>query len=647
MVMIITLMLLPICVIVAGIMLRTLTAERYFLQNETNIGQSFYMAEAGLNIGHRCFVASQIANTAAVEAYTHIKNTSADPLEAGTVVSSSFLTIPSYISSRIPFTRVASGTYRGWYEYAWNPGDDLSASFTGTGLRERIRFRVSKTFADASAASRPNTWEIVSEAEMGTVKKTHRMSGKLEGFFDYALLGKNDLNEFIRGADQEIRGKVHANGNIHFRPESGKNLNIYTDAMTATGKFIYGKDAVGRTSSGFNLRVSYAKATGSLVSWTAGLQSDSADWLHATKGAISKFGGNVLDGKLNAQPRSLPPSESFEPDGYYAQKASLKLSLDRSGNLLVNGGSLASSPIAGAVVKKRMMNHLEAREVDVYELDFSKIGSDAYPNGLIYSEVRTVLTNAQKLPQSTTLVSQTTIFTKGDFNKELATLDDLNKRQGTGPYAGPGGTENPMPNHTTKVSAALITKDRITHLSKGFNVSPSVAKNATPSEPEEYAGDNTFVNREGKKNSDPVIEINAALVDGAPLWDEWENRTPDPEGGKPKPKFAYDTHTNPKVYSPAMKAEVGVATSWDDYLESLGGSNVVVKRRGSIIHMDNATLQDNLTDTNPPLGVLAWHRSWSSNYSAPFRDYGYDPLLKTNPPPFAPVTSSKSHWQAR
>jgi hypothetical protein len=641
--MIITLMLLPICVIIGGIMIKTLTAEKYFLHHETNIGQSFYMAESGLNLGHRSFIASQIANTAAIEAYTHSKTSSDSSDEAGDVVASDYLTVPSYILDEINFVRVETGPYQGWYEYAWNPGDNIDESFTGTGLRERIRFRVSKTYTDASPAARPVTWEIVSEAEMGTVKKTHRMTGKLEGFFDYALLGKNDINEFIRGADQDIRGKVHANGNIHFRPEPGRTLNIFTDSMTATGKFVYGKDAVGRTSSGFTVKVTRENADGSLVTWPAGLQSDHPDWLHDTKGAIAKFGGNVLDGKLNAQSRSLPPAESFEPDGYYSEKASLKLTVNAGGNLEVNGGSLASSVISDAVTKKTMRNHLEGRDVDVFELDVSKLTADDYANGLIYSEARLILTNAQKLPRATTLVSQTTIFTKGDFNKELATQDDYQKSRGIGPYASDG----PMPSHTTKVSSALITKDRITHLSKGFTVSTSVARNATPSEPEEYPEDNEWVNRDNGGNNKAVIEINAALVDGAPLWDEVENRVVDPEGGKPKPRFAYDTHTNPTVYSPAMGRNVPVATAWDDYVESLGSNNVIVKRRGSIVHMDNATLQDNLTDTNPPLGVLAWHRAWSSTYSAPQRDYGYDPLLKTSPPPFSPVTSSKSHWQGK
>ena len=91
-----------------------------------------------------------------------------------------------------------------------------------------------------------------------------------------------------------------------------------------------------------------------------------------------------------------------------------------------------------------------------------------------------------------------------------------------------------------------------------------------------------------------------------------------------------------------------MATSWDDFLEDLGGTpKVVVKKRGSIVHMDNATLPNSLSVTNPPLGVLAWHRSYSSHYSAPVRDYGYDETLKKDPPPFQPVAATKLLWQDR
>lgn len=106
----------------------------------------------------------------------------------------------------------------------------------------------------------------------------------------------------------------------------------------------------------------------------------------------------------------------------------------------------------------------------------------------------------------------------------------------------------------------------------------------------------------------------------------------DPTVLSTEPRYDYTMDTNQ-------------ATSWDDFLENLSG--VVVKKRGSIVHMDNATLPLSLGETNPPLGILAWHRSWSSHYTPPVRDYGYDETLKKDPPPFQPVSATKILWQPR
>jgi hypothetical protein len=636
MIMVVTLMILPICVILGATMLRILVTEKYFLQNEGHLGQTFYMAESGLAIAYRSFLERRISDVSDVQGYTHSKEASDGPEVSGEVITTGHLTIPTAIAAVTPFRRLTSGKYAGWYEYAWAPGDDHE-SLTGTGLQERVRFRVAHVYGEGASANRPSSWEIVSEATLGHITKTHKLTGKLEGFFEYALLGKGDVNEFIRGADQFIQGKVHANGNIFFRLESGRTLTIRTDALTATGKFVYGVDAAGRPSSGFTVKVSRSNEGGALATWTPGLGSDSSNWHSLSKGALALFDGTVKDGQLNVQPRSTPPVESFEPGGFYfqnAQSGGLLISSGTSGQVLVNGVALAQSdkgpnaPSADRIVSEvRLRNHLEGRDVTVYEIDVSKLGADDYPNGLIYSELPIVLSNAQKLAQKTCIVSQSTIMTRGDFNKEQATLDDFQRNAGTGSYAAAGAS----PNHTTKKSAALITKDRIIHVSKSFPLSTSVALNATPGEAEEYAGDNSNVNRSNSRGSAPVIEVNAALIDGAPLFDEVENRMENPQGGTPIPSRSY---TVPST----------AATSWDDFLENLGG--VVVKKRGSIIHLDNATLPDRLDIIDPPPGVMAWHRSWNRHYTAPVRDYGYDVLLKNDPPPFQPVTATRILWQA-
>jgi len=653
-IMVFTLLIMPICVIMGAIMIKTLISERYFLQNEKSIGQSFYMAEIGLNVAYSAYVRAQV-ETSSVEAYTHLKASTDGPNDSGAVIPTGYLTLPTQVTAAIPFQRVASGPYQGWYEYKWTPGD-AHESLTGTGLKELIRFRVSRM--QVGQNQRNTSWEIVSEAEFAGLKKTHRQTGMLEGFLDFAELGKGDINEHIRGADQFITGKVHANGNIYLRPESGRTLTFRTDSMTATGKFVYGKDAVGRSSSGFTVKASKTNQNGSLVTWPVGFNSDSSNWHDPRTGVLALFDGTVRDGATGATPKSMPPVASFEPGGFYyqnAQSGGLLISKSSTGQVQVNGVPLASSPLGPSGKKVisavTVRNHLEGRNVTMYQIDFDQKESAARPagqqlaasdygNGLIYSEFPVVITNGAKLPRKTTIVSQSTIMTKGDFNKEQATSDDLNLWTNGGTV---GGNYYPPRTWTSKQSAALITKDRIFHVSKGFNLTTTVPLKAAPTEGEEYAGDNRHVNRDNGQTTTNVIEINAALIDGAPLHDEIENRVVNP--AYPDPNDPNVLATKPK-YDYTMSTTM--ATSWDDFLEDLGGTpKVVVKKRGSIVHMDNATLPNSLSVTNPPLGVLAWHRSYSSHYSAPVRDYGYDETLKKDPPPFQPVAATKLLWQDR
>ena len=573
-IMVFTLLIMPICVILGAVMLKTLINERYFLQQEKTIGQSFYMAEIGLNIGYSAYVRAQV-DSESVEAYTHLKVPTDGPNDPGAPIQTGYLELPAEVVNEIPFVRVENGAYEGWYQYEWNPGDSHE-SLTNTGLKEVIRFRVSR--GQIGAELRPTSWEIVSEAEFGGITKVHRQYGILEGFLDFALLGKNDLNEFIRGADQFITGKVHANGNLFFRLEPNRTLTIRTDSMTATGKFVYGKDAVGRPSQNFTVRVSEADEDGSLVTWPAGFESDSGDWNHPEDGVLALFQGTVKDGATGADSKSMPPVASFEPGGYYYQNADngngLLISKGSGNQVLVNGQPLNSSPLGpngrGIIRQVNVGNHLEERDVTMYELNFDQEGDEIdiddritpsdYGNGLIYSEFPVVISNGKLLPRKTTIVSQSTIITRGDFNKELARQEDYDLWEDGG--IGPDGNNYSPGEWTTKRSSALITKDRIFHVSKEFDLSTSVGRNTTPNEPEEYPQDNEHVNRDNGRGNAAAIEINAGLLDGAPLHDEVENREVNPN--YPDPDDPSVLSTRPK-YDYTM--DTSQATSWVDFLE--------------------------------------------------------------------------------
>jgi hypothetical protein len=97
-------------------------------------------------------------------------------------------------------------------------------------------------------------------------------------------------------------------------------------------------------------------------------------------------------------------------------------------------------------------------------------------------------------------------------------------------------------------------------------------------------------------------------------------------------------------------------TLFDDFLENLDG--LTVKKRGSIVHMENAELHASVNHTNKGSlqqtgsdykhGVLPWAAAEGTEYyTPPVRDYSFDPTLKNDPPPFSPVLVSKMLWFAR
>lgn len=627
-IMVIVLMLMPVCVILGAIMLSNIISEKRFLRYERDKGQSFYLAETGLNAAYYSFAGSTFTG------FTHEKDeTETDPDAPGTPVTLNPLEVDDLIAARIPFTRVSGGPWDGWYEYTWTPSSG-HPSLTNSDQNEAIRFRVSRTYDGTIIGSaRPTAWEIVCVAQLGPTTKTHRLVGDLQGFTEFALFDAGDLNEFIRGQNQNIFGKVHANGDIFLKP-SGTVLSVNTETddgdpgFTTAGKFWYGVDATGRTNMG-TVRLDNVGPITVADQWPVGLDSFDANWV---TDALAMWGGTVADQTLGTAVKGVPPTKSFDPDGFYAQKADadglcIKIV---AGVTMVNDDPIGTGSLATVVTNKTFYNHAEKRTVQAVQVDVSALAASDYPNQLIYSEKPIVLVNAQNLPQKTSIVSQSGIYTVGDFNKELATQADWNKRNNP---AAPGYD----PNHTTKKSSALMTKDRIWHLSKNTTAMPPNSSSGfmpAANDPEEYTEDNEWVNRDTTMANNNVIEINAMLLDGAPLHDEIWNREVDADG-KVVPKWG---PTNP---DPANQA-----TSWDDFLENHGGSRVV-KKRGTVAHLQNAEMPDaanfNQSDgEGTPLGQVAWYRRIA--YNPPVRDYGYDLKLKTDPPPFAPFSANRSMW---
>jgi hypothetical protein len=184
-------------------------------------------------------------------------------------------------------------------------------------------------------------------------------------------------------------------------------------------------------------------------------------------------------------------------------------------------------------------------------------------NGLIYVNGPVRIVNASNVPDNLNIVSNSTIYTKGDFNK------------------------------VKSKNTALITSQRIYHLTEGFKDSDS--NNSKPSKGDEKDG---------------TVEIYSNIVDGAPTLTEinyvksWE--------GVSNP--LYDPRDTPN-------GKYCWANS-DAFLEDLSG--LTVKKRGTIAHLGNGKMAK-LDNSNAGPGVTAW--IMKSHYNPPVRDYDYDPLI--------------------
>lgn len=683
MILVLVIMLMPIIGILASITISSLVHEKQVLELENRAGVTFYMAELGLNTGLYSFANSNYANP------THDKtpettslSVTRDPNAAGNPVGSA-LTLPAALVAEVPFARVSGGQFDGWYEYKWEPGDS-GTPINSQNFPESIRFRVSLVHDPVAAigSQHPKTWEVVSVATVGLATKTHRLTGTVEGIFDHALFDNGSSNEFFRRFAQSIEGKVHANGDIFMTPSA--TLTFVSDSVTAGGKFYRGMDAMGNTMSLPSNRIQATRgdASGSLVNLTLG--SDDNNWTHPVVGVLNTFDGVIRDEQTGSTRRTPPPVQSFEPNGFYADTASdggLRIRDDGGGVVtVVHQGteySIDSLPaqLSDKIRRTTFYNHAEMRNVTVVELNFNQnsdnseplgLAATDYDNGLIYSDLPLALVNAQELPrtQGTSIVSQSTVYTFGDVNKEYARNAETGQSfTSSTQFSSYRAAGKPM----TKTSMAIMTKDRIWNLSKNYTPPSTGLRSGSSSqnnpqwnsaqpnsvevsansdqEPQEYPGDNAWVNRDNQhagNSSRPVIELNAALLDGAPLYSEPWSRNSDgsirwgpygSESGAPSGAVTPRGHQH--------------QTAYDTFLEDLG-SNVVVKKRGSIVHLQNGTmapLSGSAPYNNVAPNQVAWYRD--SFYTPPTRDYGYDPNLKTSPPPFSPQIGAIQTWSPR
>jgi hypothetical protein len=719
------LLMMPIMLFLIMFIGQVILRESGFAKMEKERGRSFYLAEAAGTIAYHAFATSSFEGSTASTRYQ--PGVQDDPTAAPLAAAD---------PQRLTLSPALAGwnydDTTGWYTWSYDPDvDPVTKSMCGGGYPEMMRFRLARfTTTRAGSAAPMREWQILAEGRFDRFSRVHEIAGRSEPLFNNALadFGGGGLSEFLRGPAQEIYGKVHSNADMYFKPGSSLKISgviadkSYTLAdgttlaagsvfpgshgITTAGKIVAHRDAWNRNrTNGSEVNISIDGTPGNTRSMnkidSEWFGSTHPKWNHPTEGAAERFEGFVRDYQLGAKSIDPPATQSFDGTGLYANSADLRVDYTTAG---------------GWISKKTFRNSAERRDVEYMEIDVAKLrtdngGADWPRNGAIYSDVPVVLINAGNLkkpsslasdpdvPNGLTVVSDSTIYTRGDFNMNHPTPAHLQKKTDTAffqdfyttndpnaadaatnplltdpaafsaavqtrfapdatpaqwaklvannpdliepPFKLSGGTlvANDASIYTPKKtgsvwegnahvaefenrhSSALMTNDRIYHVSEGFAF-PTTQGQPTANDPRKFAAD-----------SDQLIEINSALVDGAVTVDERKFAKRLAVGGNPQVPVAGD---------------YGSDSTWensDDFLENLGGSRTV-RKRGSVIHMGNARMSadyDNLeSDADESAGITPWIRETA--YNPPFRDYQYDPELLLDAPPLTPYGGTRERW---
>lgn len=572
-VLVISLLLLTLFSLVGGTFLILSNSEGKISTNQEKSAQALYVAESGAHVAYREFAASNFRGR------THNGD--------GTLATAGLLPISAMVGQIVrddaSDNGLADERNDGYYVWEWNPGD-AGQGLTRSGMNERYRFALRPASADADE----DEYIIDVTGEVGQFRRRLQIQGFVEPAFSYALYSDGDLSEFVRGVDQTITGKVHANGDMFFRP-SGTTLSVDAPSVTATGRIIRTTDAWGRVmTSGNTVRIK--DSAGNWVNMANGNPGDAMDslnpdWLNddpadGIDGALELWDGIVKDGQLGAVSVDPPPIETLAPGGFYDSNATLHLT---TGDIQTDAfGNNISAWVGSAVTEKTFWNQSTDLYETVQEIDVAALmASGNWPaNGLLYSDVPIRLVNADELQDDLSIVCNSSVYTMGDFNR-------VNKR-----------------------AASIISSGRIFHLSDAWRDDDAYTKGSVG----------------GRQASNGTTTINAAMVDGAPTVNEANFADIDGDGSPDDPS-----------------AGDGWANS-DYMLESWGGSRTLLKR-GSICHLQFADMADNVQNSGIQPGETPWTKH--SAYSPPFRDYGYDPSLAgmSGQPPFAPFVSKLYLWQ--
>ncbi len=573
-ILIISLLMLVVFTVVGATFLTLASTEGRISTNMTADVQALFVAESGAHLAYKELGANNF------QGWTHRPDGTPE-------------TVDVLLPITFPGTLVIDGPGDdglrverddGWMVWQWAPGDPGNG-LTQSGLDEMIRFSVHP----ASANPQDNEFVIDVEGTVGHFHQRLQVMGFTEPVFGYALFADGHLSEFTRAEDQHITGKVHANGDMYFRPWNPHTLSIDAPSITATGSMIRSTDIFGRDlHSGSTVLIK--DGVGNYVEMELGppgtaMDSQNADWENndpadGENGALELWDGIVRDGGLGAVRVDPPPVETVQPGGWYDQRAAIKIHANDT--QVDTGGNDVSTMIGDAITEVTFWNPAVGEYVTVQELDMARLRSDGnFPaNGLIYSEVPLRIKNAGELGGALTIVAAQSVFTKGDFNS------------------------------VNKAPAAIISKGRIWNLSSSWSDADSKTKGPMS----------------GRQASNGTTTVNAALVDGQPPIGTAQCADLDGDGEPDDPSAG------------------NAIENADHLLETWGGTRTL-RKMGSIVHLQTADMADDLRNSGRLPEEEPWIRFGA--YQPPERDYAFDPSFSSNAgqPPFTILVGRIFLWQ--
>jgi len=549
--------------------------ESQIAVNENLATKALMMAETGWNVAFKEFANVNFND------YTHNANLSYPPTSY-----LEWITVPNIVVDNAENNGLRDERNNGDFVWEWQPGD-ANMSLSGTNLPESFRFKIYPRTAEAGE----DEFYVEATGRVGNATRILRIGVFKDSGYDYAIFSDGDMGEFTRGRDQTIGGRIHANGDICFRPESGQTLSIVTEGLTCTGQMIRSRDVWGRDAPPGST-VEIKDGDGVWQEMEGGdpgtaFDSENAAWTDADstngiEGALEKWDGIVRDGQLGGEYIKPPDLSAMETGGYFERKAALRI---HGGDSQTTSSGVEISDDLGDAIKEVTFYNANLDEyVTVQEIDVAALSASGYfpSNGLLFADRPIRLSNADELLSPLTVVASNSVYTKGNFNS------------------------------VDKKPASILTTGRVWHVSSSWK------------DEEEYTkGDLTK-----RQASNGTTTINAAIVDAVPVVNEANWADLDGDG-------------TPDGYS-------GDCWANSDFLLEVwgGGPERMLVKRGSIMHLQKANMADD-PETNilDEPGEIAWQKH--SHYMPPVRDYAYDPDLESpwNQPPFALYVAKVFSWE--